>query len=226
MDTPSTQNNDSQSSAQPQEPVDVFASVDALPERLTHLPGDGPAQVPPPAPQLQITKAASSPRRRRVGRGSRVRLIVLGISLALFLVVIIVFYVLPMFSGKTKTYNPVIINDSVPNPVNQIVPINDEPVINTNVNTSPSVVTDSDGDGLSDERETSLGTNRLSADSDADGLTDRQEVDVYQTNPLDEDSDDDSYLDGEEVRKFYNPNGPGKLLDIKSEINNLGQSAN
>jgi hypothetical protein len=73
---------------------------------------------------------------------------------------------------------------------------------------------DSDGDGLSDDEETKLGTNPNSPDTDNDGLTDREEVKVYGTNPLNADTDGDGYTDGAEVKGGYNPKGPGKLYQI------------
>ncbi len=75
-------------------------------------------------------------------------------------------------------------------------------------------VVDSDGDGLSNEEERTLGTSVAKADSDGDGLGDREEVKVYETDPLRADTDGDTYKDGEEVRNGYNPNGNGKLLQL------------
>lgn len=74
---------------------------------------------------------------------------------------------------------------------------------------------DTDGDGLTDEEEKTLGINSENIDSDNDGLFDREEVKVYKTNPLNPDTDDDGYLDGAEVKGGYNPNGPGNLYEIK-----------
>ena len=66
---------------------------------------------------------------------------------------------------------------------------------------------DSDGDGLTDELENSLGTDRFNPDSDGDGLTDGQEVNDYHTNPLVQDSDNDGLTDFDEVTIFFtNPN--------------------
>ena len=73
---------------------------------------------------------------------------------------------------------------------------------------------DSDGDGLSDVRERSLGLNINNIDTDGDGLFDREEVKVYKTDPKNMDTDGDSFSDGDEVNAGYNPNGPGKLYDI------------
>ena len=56
---------------------------------------------------------------------------------------------------------------------------------------------DSDGDGLSDSEEFTLGTNVFSIDSDADGLTDLEEFELGSP-PTDADADDDGLLDGRE----------------------------
>ncbi|MCB9794079.1 MAG: TlpA family protein disulfide reductase [Alphaproteobacteria bacterium] len=57
---------------------------------------------------------------------------------------------------------------------------------------------DSDGDGLSDADEASLGTDPNNADSDGDGVSDGDEVDAG-LDPLDADTDDDTVSDGDEV---------------------------
>lgn len=56
---------------------------------------------------------------------------------------------------------------------------------------------DRDADGLSNEREATLGTSILRADTDDDGLTDRFEVETYQTEPLNPDTDGDGLPDGD-----------------------------
>ncbi|TXH71900.1 MAG: IPTL-CTERM sorting domain-containing protein [Thiothrix sp.] len=55
--------------------------------------------------------------------------------------------------------------------------------------TAKPVVTDTDGDGLSDEQEKTLGTNPAAADSDADGIPDKTEVGSDLTKPIDTDGD-------------------------------------
>lgn len=101
-----------------------------------------------------------------------------------------------------------------------VVPIvNDNPA-NTNVNnpnTPPPVdnlPTDTDGDGLSDVQENQLGTDINNTDTDADGLFDGEEYKIYKTDLLKSDTDGDGFTDGQEVHNGYNPNGPGKLLEL------------
>lgn len=79
---------------------------------------------------------------------------------------------------------------------------------------TPEVVVDTDLDGLSDSEEATLGTDPTKIDTDDDGLTDREEAKIYGTDPLNPDTDGDTYLDGNEVKAGYNPNGPGKLLEL------------
>lgn len=62
---------------------------------------------------------------------------------------------------------------------------------------------DSDGDGLSDDREGQIGTNPHDPDTDKDGLSDGEEVLQYHTKPLDPDTDLDGLTDGfDEVMKY------------------------
>lgn len=64
---------------------------------------------------------------------------------------------------------------------------------------------DSDGDGLSDEREGELGTDPNNPDSDNDGLNDGDEI-AAGTDPLNPDSDNDGILDGDEILLGTDPN--------------------
>lgn len=79
------------------------------------------------------------------------------------------------------------------------------------------IVLDTDGDGLTNDEEKAAGTNLAKPDTDGDLLGDREEVQVYGTDPLRADTDGDTFLDGEEVRAGYNPNGPGKILELPTE---------
>jgi hypothetical protein len=84
------------------------------------------------------------------------------------------------------------------------------------VPTTPVVLptADTDGDGLTDAEETTLGTDPAKSDTDLDNLNDREETQIYRTNPLNPDTDGDTFLDGSEVQNGYNPNGPGKLFEL------------
>lgn len=85
----------------------------------------------------------------------------------------------------------------------------------TKVNDNQVKIIDSDQDGLSDDAEKQLGTNPNEIDTDQDGLFDPEETRVYKTDPLKSDTDGDGHSDGSEVKGGYNPNGPGKLYEIK-----------
>lgn len=82
----------------------------------------------------------------------------------------------------------------------------------------PPMVLDFDGDGLLDDKETELGTDSKNLDTDGDGLFDGEEVNSYHINPLNPDTDGDGYRDGDEVRAGFNPNGPGKLLNVPPDV--------
>ncbi|MEX0708276.1 MAG: PKD domain-containing protein [Woeseia sp.] len=86
----------------------------------------------------------------------------------------------------------------------------------------PPVMSDSDGDGLSDAEEAALGTDPLNPDSDGDGLSDGVEVNTTSTDPLAADSDNDGLSDGEEVNTTgTNPNDAdtdGDGVDDKIEV--------
>ncbi|HIB83433.1 MAG TPA: hypothetical protein EYO59_02200 [Chromatiaceae bacterium] len=95
---------------------------------------------------------------------------------------------------------------------------NTVPVVNGNVSVTldftPKIIVitypDADADGLSDELENAIGTNPLLTDTDGDGITDYDEVNyggdqnVYtlgaDTNPLSQDTDGDGVLDGVDVQ--------------------------
>lgn len=67
---------------------------------------------------------------------------------------------------------------------------------------------DSDGDGLPDEVEASLGTDPFDTDTDDDGSSDGDEYYVHQTGTRNPDTDGDGVLDGDEVANGTNPNDP------------------
>ncbi len=67
---------------------------------------------------------------------------------------------------------------------------------------TPSILIDSDGDGLSDDQELSLGTNPDSPDTDGDSLSDGDEALIRATDPLNKDTDNDILSDGDEVNLY------------------------
>jgi hypothetical protein len=77
------------------------------------------------------------------------------------------------------------------------------------VATTAAAEVDSDGDGLTDEVETALGTDPLLLDSDTDGVSDSDEHDFYGTDALDPDTDHDELDDAEELLTH----GTNPLLD-------------
>jgi len=54
----------------------------------------------------------------------------------------------------------------------------------------------------------------INQDTDNDGLTDQEEI-IYGTDSNNPDTDGDGFKDGDEVKSGYNPNGEGKLMEIK-----------
>lgn len=68
-----------------------------------------------------------------------------------------------------------------------------------------AAVGDTDGDGLSDVEEATLGTDPADADTDDDGLADGEEVDETGTDPLDGDTDDGGVIDGDELAVGTDP---------------------
>lgn len=73
-------------------------------------------------------------------------------------------------------------------------------------------VQDADKDGLTDDQELQLGTERRNPDTDGDGLSDGDEVKKYRTDPKKADTDGDGYSDAQEIKNGYNPLGTGKCL--------------
>jgi Tol biopolymer transport system component len=81
---------------------------------------------------------------------------------------------------------------------------------------------DTDGDGLSNDREAELGTDPLQADTDGDGLSDREEVETYQTNPLVADTDEDGLSDRDEIQTHQtDPRNPDTDGDGRTDGNEI-----
>ncbi len=76
---------------------------------------------------------------------------------------------------------------------------------------------DSDGDELLDGDEMNRGTSPLNTDTDADGLSDGEEVLRQGTDPLNPDTDGDKLLDGDEVNRGTDPLNPDSDGDTISD---------
>jgi MYXO-CTERM domain-containing protein len=74
------------------------------------------------------------------------------------------------------------------------------------------ILSDRDGDGVSDEQEAALGTDPDDPDTDHDGLSDGEEIaqgaDGFVTDPTNPDTDGDGVKDGDEVRAGSDPTDP------------------
>lgn len=160
----------------------------------------GPIKPPPTIPKEFLTKRKKSP-------------ILLIIVVIIVIVVIVALAQSSVFKISSEKQAAPSTTPPTNQPVAPQVPAPIPPVVNQ--------IIDTDGDGLTDEQETSLGTNIQSTDSDSDGLFDFEEVKIYKTDPLNADTDGDGYKDGEEVRTGYNPKDAtpkAKLLDLVKEI--------
>lgn len=81
--------------------------------------------------------------------------------------------------------------------------------------------TDTDGDGLDDVEEGTLGTNVALVDTDGDGLSDYTEVRTTKTNPLVIDTDLDGISDGTEVALGTDPLNVADPMSIDSDGDGL-----
>ncbi|MFA6522432.1 MAG: hypothetical protein WCT24_02490 [Patescibacteria group bacterium] len=206
-----------------QKPVeDIFAGSDrpamappAAPP-VQQAPSMAPPVMPPaPNPQLAMpntgTRASFPPMPQKSGSG-KIILIVIGVLVVLLIAgaltaMLIMDTPLQIFGNTAGTTDSSITDTedgkgTLDDATTEPTPVKEEEPV------------DSDGDGLTDSEEETLGTDPYKADSDSDGLGDREEVKVYGTDALDPDTDKDTYLDGQEVKSGFNPNGAGKLYEI------------
>lgn len=122
--------------------------------------------------------------------------------------------------GTDQGSVPPLPDGSIPSPAEEPVeePTGDvsepPPEEELTVDEEPQAILDADGDGLTDSEERTFGTDPADPDTDGDGLSDREEVRTYGTDPLKADTDGDGFSDGSEVQNGYDPNGPGRLLQI------------
>lgn len=213
------------------EPEDVFAETDSAAPQTTSptrsvLAQSTPPQTTPPQSVAQTTPVIEPSVQSISTSGMEDRVAQLQskkkgfpIKAVLFFVAIVVVIVLAYFLSKRILNSRTSITPEAPQTTNeQNIPSPPTPttpaIIQEEIPVPEESTVDSDKDGLLDSRETELGLNPTNPDTDADGLFDREEVDVYHTNPLNPDTDEDTFKDGDEVKKGYNPNGQGKLLEI------------
>ena len=207
------------------EPEDIFAQFEK------EKPSEIPKSVPKKAPEVEKVKADKREILREIEETpsqepvlpSSVPRKTWVIILIIVVVVVVVGGGIFIFGGdffkknenKVENENIVVIENEVEN-------LNTPVVVNAAVNETPTEpVQDTDGDGLSDNEEKELGTNPNMTDTDNDGLFDKEEVKTYKTDPKNSDSDSDGIKDGVEVDNGYDPNGPGKLIDLSNAINEL-----
>jgi cysteine-rich repeat protein len=67
---------------------------------------------------------------------------------------------------------------------------------------------DLDNDGVHDDIEQELGTDKNKKDTDGDGLSDGEELRDYDTDPLSSDTDNDGFSDKEEIENDTDPTDP------------------
>ena len=94
---------------------------------------------------------------------------------------------------------------------------------------------DTDGDGISDNDESSYGTDPDNADTDADGINDGDELSYWENNwdadadndgiinLLDADSDNDGFMDGLEIKDGYDPADPGSKPSLALPTLEIGE---
>jgi len=183
------------SSNQPTEPKDIFAEVEMA-----------PPEVKKP---IEPIKIVVEPQKIR----SKFNWRILLYSLIVVILIALIYITYPFI--KSFFEKPATIRET--KPATQVT--------EQQKSVAPVVqVIDTDGDGLSDSEELSLGTNPKQTDTDKDGLFDKEEIRIYKTNPLKADTDGDGVVDGQEVKRGEDPNNPtpgAKLLDLEKEIEKL-----
>lgn len=185
------------------EPEDIFSNIE--PTKPREVPKRDALKKTEEMPIQEPFTPSSLPKGRRI----------LGIILLIVIVVLLVGAGIFVFGSGYFNKNKN--GDQNTTTTNKAQNINTPVIVNTVINVVPvNQVVDSDRDGLSDEEEKQFGTNPNKTDTDSDGLFDRDEVKVYKTDPKKPDTDSDGMTDGDEIKNGYNPNGPGKLIDLQN----------
>ncbi|MFA4873495.1 MAG: hypothetical protein WC659_06235 [Patescibacteria group bacterium] len=201
---------------------DIFAST--APAPATHLKTDrGEGSGASPSEEISSISPTASPPILEAGTSKGRRTILI---LAVVLIVALAAGGAWAYMKFYKTDNPQVPdNEAAPStaqPSGANQPSANVPVTQPSPTEPPTSQTppaaqpqDSDHDGLTDQEEASLGTSPTNVDTDFDGLFDYEEAKTFKTNPLRADTDGDGFSDGQEVKNGYNPNGDGKLNEIK-----------
>src|SRR3989344_3273338 len=197
------------------EPIDMLSNVEPVPptelSKRPLMPPALPTSLPlaPPAPIGPIAIPHDLPIAKE------------GLPWSKIIIAIGVVIILGGGGFAAYTYRSILFG--LNQPLTPVPPENTNNVLTPEqpdqpVTPPPPLVLDADGDGLTDEQEASLGTDAQNPDTDGDGLFDGEEINAYHINLLNLDSDSDGYRDGDEVKSGYNPNGPGKLLNVPAEL--------
>ncbi len=214
--------------------VPVAPQASAIPKPPADAPVVGVLQHPKPQPAVPVALPSQpQPMKNREQPpifGSRIGKmvsIILGLGLFIAMIGLIIFFLVSpnsaLFSAFKKEDTVVTTNTNTA-PTNSAV-VNTSNTNSASTNTESVVPNDADGDGLLDNQEAGYQTNPKKIDTDGDELTDRQEIEIYKTSPTKKDTDGDGFSDGSEVRNFYNPNGPGNLINVPEAIDSLSNSA-
>jgi len=204
------------------EPEDVFAQTDAnapqiIPPTMQAAPQPVVSDAPQPAPEPQPVRSAQAAMTMADKPPFPWKVVALVVGI-IAVITIAFFLSMKILNSKTPVTPKEPAQTQAPAP-EASAPAVQIPQATTSPETAAPAAgadetLDSDKDGLTDVREAQLGTDPHNPDTDGDGLFDKEEVDVYHTNPLNPDTDGDGFKDGDEVKNGYNPNGPGKLLQV------------
>lgn len=183
---------------------DMFSSTDQPTASRGYVPQGMPYRQGPAITDADLFRGSGLPWGRIIT--------IIIIVLVVIGVVIAAVWGFSYISGGLKTQT---VNTPVVPQTPAVTPAAVTPAATTTVVTQPTSTAitesnkDSDGDGLTDAEEKTLGTDPNKADTDGDGLTDWAEVKIYKTDPLNPDTDGDSYADGAEVINGFDPLKPG-----------------
>lgn len=199
------------------EPQDIFADVEPPTNLPTERPTPRPAAMPPvpvasapaPVPRPAMAAPFEPPRKRH--------------HVLRTLVILLIAFVAIGASGLIA-YRALVPDGTLPllptdngTDTGEQTPVDDGKGETSGDGTTvpeQAASIDSDGDGLTNAEELAAGTSVSKPDTDGDGLGDKEELQVYGTDPRRPDTDGDGFFDGQEVRSGYNPNGPGKILEV------------